>query len=259
MLVSRSRTADEGVPPPNLRVADMRNFCPNCGGQLQAEWQVCPACATPIERRAETAPVGTPAAPQRPSATPPPPGASLTDRMKHVWAEATGEEVCPGCHKTTGPPGALCPQCGSRYATPRVGLVGLGLGALGGLLLLIAYLTTGGLLETDRRESMSTVEAVGWLALVVGGGMFIYSIGRAGPERQSSCCGCSCALALIVLPTGALMLWSAGGPTLAALAIPAWIPLMWILDAGLVAGAVARGWARELTRPLLRMRPEEPG
>ena len=62
--------------------------------------------------------------------------------------------------------------------------------------------------------------------------------GRIGPERQASCCGCSCAVALLVVPVGAALLWAQGGPALAAVAVPAWVPLSWVA-AGLSAGVAA--------------------
>jgi hypothetical protein len=55
--------------------------------------------------------------------------------------------------------------------------------------------------------------------------------GRVGPAqpRQLSCCGCSCAVALLAVPSAGALLWVHGGPGLAALALPAWIPLSWAL------------------------------
>ena len=103
---------------------------------------------------------------------------------------------------------------------------------MGGVLLLVAFLTTGGLLEVDRSEGTSGVESFGWLLLVVGGGTFIYSLGRAGPEQQQACCGCTCAVAIIVLPSTGLALFAGGAPMIASVLTPVvlWVPLSWTLD-----------------------------
>ncbi len=65
---------------------------------------------------------------------------------------------------------------------------------------------------------------------IAGAGLAFYGLGRIGPAQQSSCCGCSCAVALVALPVGALVLWAEGGPAMAALVVPAWIPTVWALD-----------------------------
>lgn len=124
-------------------------------------------------------------------------------------------------------------------------MVGLGIAAFGALCLAVALVSTGGLLESSRFGSSGggNVEGVGWLALLVGGGLFVYGTGRVGPEQQQSCCGCSCAVALLALPVGLFWLWSAGGPALAALAIPAWVPLVWLLDFATAASVRLRGIA----------------
>jgi hypothetical protein len=124
--------------------------------------------------------------------------------------------------------------------------VGLAIGAIGGLCLLIAYVSTGGLFEGNRFDS-SPFEGIGAVALVVGGGMFIYSVGRAGPERQSSCCGCSCALLLVTLPGAALYFWTVGGPAASALVLPAAVPLIWLFDAGAVLAWLFLSLLRELS------------
>lgn len=232
----------------------MSSYCAQCGQGLSPEWRVCPNCGTAVPSAEQApAPLATEAQPTRvetPSPAPPP-GAPLKDRLEHLWNQASGATQCPGCQRAVGAPGALCPYCGSRFPSPRVGLVGLAIAAVGGLLLLIAYATTGGLLEDNRFESASPVEGMGWLALIVGGGMFIYSVGRSGPQRQSSCCGCSCVVLVIAFPTAALILGSVGGPGMAALVLPGAIPLIWILDGAVVVGWLLRGAMRELARSLM--------
>lgn len=230
----------------------MGNFCSECGGTLSSEWKVCPSCGTHIPQT--KVPVGDPnpqaEKPQPTDTETPPPavGAPLLQRLEYHWNQASGQTQCPGCQRSTGAPGALCPHCGSRFPSPRAGLVGLGVGALGALFLLVSYLATGGLLETNRREGMSTIEGLGWVTLLIGGATFVYSVGRAGPQRQSSCCGCSCAVAALVVPTTALVLYSAGGPGLAAVLVPAWVAFIWTVDAALVVGSLARRVFVELTR-----------
>ena len=66
--------------------------------------------------------------------------------------------------------------------------------------------------------------------------------GRIGPAqpRQLSCCGCSCVVVLLVLPSAGALLWMHGGPTMAALALPAWIPLSWAMHGcGVLAARLA--------------------
>jgi hypothetical protein len=81
-------------------------------------------------------------------------------------------------------------------------------------------------------------EAVAGVFAVIGIGAAIGALamgsrwrGRVGPAqpRQLSCCGCSCAVALLVLPTAGTLLWMQGGPGLAALALPAWVPMSWAI------------------------------
>jgi RNA polymerase subunit RPABC4/transcription elongation factor Spt4 len=216
----------------------MANYCRNCAQALEPSWRACPNCGTEVEPSTEGG--GTkeegPSGAHGPRL---PPDASLSDRVSYAWAQASGPVECPGCHQTTGMAGALCPECGSRYPSPRTGMVGSGIAAFGGLLLLIALIGTGGLLQED----VGGVESVGWLLLVVGIGMTIYSVGRVGPQRQASCCGCSCVIALLVLPAATLALWSAGGPLLAAIALPAWVPLIWLLEAAALTARFAGAWA----------------
>jgi RNA polymerase subunit RPABC4/transcription elongation factor Spt4 len=227
----------------------MSNFCAECGQAVEPEWRVCPACGTPIQGD-----VAQPAEPTTPPAvqpTPvkapaPPQGAPLSDRLQHLWNQASGPTKCPGCQRSMGTPGALCPYCGSRFPSPRVGLIGIGVAAIGGVLLLVAFISTGGLLETHRRDGSSTIEGLGWLALIAGVVMFVYSVGRSGPQRQASCCGCSCVVAAVLLPGVVLAFWSAGGPAMAGLGVVAWAPLIWTLDAGLIGGWLAWGVTREL-------------
>ena len=230
----------------------MAKFCSECGDPLAEDWRVCPRCETPIANPRSPAlaarELDEPSAPVEVSPPPQQDDATLFQRLEYHWNQTSGPTECPGCQRATGPPGALCPFCGSRFPSPKVGLVGLGLAALGGFLLLIAYLATGGLLETDRRNGSSPVEAVGWLTLLIGGAIFVYSVGRSGPQRQASCCGCSCVVAALALPSTALLLYAAGGPSAAALALPVWIPLVWVLDAAWVAGWLGRRAAVELAR-----------
>ena len=159
-------------------------------------------------------------------------GPTLGEQLGKAWAQAGGQVGCPGCQTTTGSPGALCPSCGSRYPSPRGAMVGIAAALLGSLFLLIAYIATGHLLHSkaNGHTDVGTLETLGWLLGIVGVGMVVYSVGRSGPQKQTSCCGCSCAVALIVIPAAGWVLWTAGGPLLAAVVIPAWVPLSWILE-----------------------------
>ena len=156
-------------------------------------------------------------------------------QIKSIWAEAAGNTDCPGCRKTSGAPGALCPACGSRYPSPRAAVAGAIAVGVGGVLLLLALAIQGGL-GGGSSGDIGSLEGFGWL-LVIGGfiGVF-YSVGRSGPERQSSCCGCSCLVLVLALPAGALLMWNAGGPLMAASAIPLAFPLVWCLDASATIG-----------------------
>src|SRR3954447_15939901 len=132
---------------------------------------------------------------------------------------------CPGCLRTTGPPGALCPYCGSEYPDAAAGstaavlwvvaVVGIGLALL-----------LGGLSET----AAGFIGLIGVIALLGAISMSSQSRGRVGPvgPRQPSCCGCSCVVALVAVPSLGALLWSHGGPAFVAVALPAWIPLSWL-------------------------------
>lgn len=238
----------------------MANFCPNCGEQLQADWRACPKCGQGVEPAAEApapeAPTSKPAekqsaliVPDRARETQPlPQGATLGDRIQHAWEQATGPMVCPGCQQTRGVAGALCPACGSRYPSHRTAMIGGGVAALGGFLLLISLIATGGLLKSETEGGSGSLEGIGWLLLIVGIGMGVYGMGRAGPAQQQSCCGCSCAIAILLVPATAALLWSTGGPFLAPAAIPMWIPLSWTLDVAIRSGAFMAVWLGRLMR-----------
>jgi hypothetical protein len=133
---------------------------------------------------------------------------------------------CPGCRRTTGPPGALCPYCGSVYPDPEAG-------AMRAVLWVVAAVGIGlALLVAGLSEAVAGVFAVIGIGAAIGAlAMGSRWRGRVGPAqpRQLSCCGCSCAVALLVLPTAGVLLWMQGGPGLAALALPAWGPLSWAI------------------------------
>jgi len=78
--------------------------------------------------------------------------------------------------------------------------------------------------------TMAVDVGTGILIGIVGGGLAVYGLGRIGPEQQAACCGCSCVVALIALPVSGLVFWGLGGPLEAFAAIPAWIPLLRLLD-----------------------------
>jgi hypothetical protein len=139
-----------------------------------------------------------------------------------------GNPRCPGCRRTIGPPGALCPYCGSVYPNPEAGAIRavlFGVAAVGiGLALLI--------------QGVSGAVAAVFAVIGIGALIGAFAIGpqwkgRIGPAqpRQLSCCGCSCVVALLVLPSAGALLWMHGGPAMAALAVPAWIPLSWAIHA----------------------------
>ena len=238
----------------------MANYCEQCGSELGFDAQYCGECGEPVDGFALGGP-GTPAPlPSTPPPPPPPPApvpsekksvlADVTrgeggdelpagQQLKLLWASAAGPTDCPGCKTTQGPPGAICPACGSRYPSPKAGLVGIVLFALGALLLLLALIVNGGLLQETSSGASKTsgLEGVGWFALIAGLVGLFYSVGRNGPKSQTSCCGCSCVVVILVLPAAGIGLWAASGPVLAAAVIPAAIPIMWILD-----GATVLAW-----------------
>ncbi len=131
----------------------------------------------------------------------------------------SGWVLCPGCRQRSGPPGALCPDCGSRLPQPQKAesagallAIGLVVGAIGYAI----YAASG------HGSFGAVVLLIGIIVFGVGLAQGSDVAGRIGPERQASCCGCSCAVALLVVPVGAALLWTQGGPALAALAVPAW-------------------------------------
>ncbi len=139
--------------------------------------------------------------------------------------DAPGLVLCHGCRQMSGPPGALCPGCGSRLRDPSAREPALAAGAIGLALVGIAIA-----LQNAAEGVASVVGVIGFLALIGAAVLGAQAAGRVGPQRQASCCGCSCAVALLVVPTSALLLFSQGGPALAALALPAWLPLSWGLE-----------------------------
>jgi len=92
------------------------------------------------------------------------------------------------------------------------------------------------------------IGVIGFLGLLAAGAGFSESLPRVGPaqaKQSASCCGCSCVVALLVIPAGALALWSSAGPEYALLAFPAWVPLVRLMDAG---GRLS-SWLVERTGP----------
>lgn len=84
------------------------------------------------------------------------------------------------------------------------------------------------------------VGVIGLLGLLVAGVTFSESLPRVGPQQPkqaASCCGCSCAIAVLLIPASALALWSAAGPEYAVLALPAWVPLVRLMDAAARLGS----------------------
>src|SRR4051794_8046447 len=142
---------------------------------------------------------------------------------------------CPGCLRTTGPPGALCPYCGSKYPDPAAGSTAAVLWVVAAVGIGLALLL-GGLSET----AAGFVGLIGVIALFGAISTSSQARGRVGPvnPRQASCCGCSCVVALVAVPSLGALLWSQGGPALAALAIPAWVPVSWAIRGGDVLAAV---------------------
>jgi zinc ribbon protein len=222
----RDATAAE-APPKNREeptTGRQLNRCPTCQTINLSEASRCKKCGTAlvvadegdepegavleVPRKVESATHET--------ASPTPAGLGLIE--------------CPGCHSTRGMPGALCPSCGSRYPSPGMVEWAVGVAAIGGFLLLVALIAKGHLLNTDDSGFFATVEGLGWLGVIAAVALAVYGSGRVGPEQQSSCCGCSCVVALILLPAAGAALWGHGGPLMACLAIPAWLPLVRVID-----------------------------
>lgn len=204
---------------------DSPKFCSKCGHQLELAGPYCANCGAQVtERRAgQTEP--------RVSVEP----ASNTE---------TGAQSnlvpCPGCVQTMGVPGALCPACGSRYGNPAMKEPAQALAVVGAVLIGIALLVNGA-----SSDAAGWIGGIGFLALIGAGAAYASYSGRVGPQQQKgSCCGCSCAVALLVIPAAGLALWSRGGPEMAALALPAWLPISWAIEIGERA---ARGALERIT------------
>src|SRR4051794_17903287 len=103
------------------------------------------------------------------------------------------EPRCPGCLRTTGPPGALCPYCGSQYPDPNARATATVLGVVAILGIGLAVVTSG-LSDTVA----GVLGVIGVLALLAAISSSSRARGRIGPAhpRQASCCGCSCVVAL---------------------------------------------------------------
>ena len=157
-----------------------------------------------------------------------------------------GWVLCPGCRQRSGPPGALCPDCGSRLPQPQKAesagallAIGLVVGAIGYAI----YAASG------HGSFGAVVLLIGIIVFGVGLAQGSDVAGRIGPERQASCCGCSCAVALLVVPVGAALLWMQGGPALAALAVPAWVPASWAMAQATRLGFAIRSFANRCIWP----------
>src|SRR5436190_22997097 len=103
---------------------------------------------------------------------------------------------CPGCLRSSGPPGALCPYCGSTYPDPGAGSAAAFLGVVAAVGIGLALLLQG------ASESVAGVFGVIGVGALIGAfAMGSRAKGHVGPvyPRQTSCCGCSCLVALAVL------------------------------------------------------------
>lgn len=184
------------------------SFCSHCGHRLTASDRFCPNCGVAITPRQQQ-----PAAILGPAADEP------------ATSPSGGIVQCHGCGAHWGAPGALCPGCGSRLRDPSAKGGAIGLGIVGavliGLAIAVQYVSEG---------VAGVIGVIGFLSLLGAGVMASQYFGRVGPEKQQSCCGCTCAVALLVLPAAGSVLWIEGDPLLAALVIPAWIPLSWAAD-----------------------------
>src|SRR5436190_20555336 len=142
---------------------------------------------------------------------------------------------CPGCLRSTGPPGALCPFCGSRYPDRSARATAAGLGIIGTAGIGLALLLSG---VSDTVAGIFGL--IGILSLIGAASMASQARGRVGPAqpRQTSCCGCSYVVAIVAVTSLGALLWHQGGPALAAAAAPAWVPLSWLM----------RGWERLAAR-----------
>ena len=234
----------------------MPSFCDQCGAELGPDANYCGECGEqvwgfvhsttgrPGDQRA-TQPSST-SGPPKPKPDPEdqpsamatskqdPADLTLRQKLSIAMDEGLSPVDCPGCKTTAGSPSDICPACGSRYPNPLVGLLGAGLFLVGFLLLMMALVIYGGLFESNQANGL---ESIGAITLVIGIALVFYSNGRNGPKQPTSCCGCSCAVIAIVLPSLAAGLWTTGGPMLAAAAVPLAIPAIHVMDA-----VAALGW-----------------
>lgn len=196
-------------------MAEQPKFCPSCGHRLDLGGRFCPNCGARVTQH--------------------PVAASRSGPEAEAAAAPSNLVPCPGCVQTWGVPGALCPACGSRFGNPAMKQPAQALGIAGAVLFGIALL-----INDASSDAAGIVGGIGLLALIGAGGAWASYTGRVGPQPQKgSCCGCSCAVALLVIPAAGLVLWSRGGAEMAALALPAWLPIAWALDTGERA---ARAW-----------------
>lgn len=203
------------------------NFCPGCGQQREQAGQFCPNCGSRVKERPdastgaqiEVGPVGAKSPPQA------------------NWLP------CPGCVQTKGPPGAICPNCGSRFPNPSMKEPAQGLAVLGVVLILLAVAING-----VSEDAATWIGVIGVLSLIGAGAAWGSYSGRVGPQpEKGSCCGCSCLVLVLAIPLAGLLLWSKGGPELAILALPVGPPIIWVLDR---ADRLASSAGRKLRRAL---------
>jgi hypothetical protein len=188
--------------------------CSSCGEGVDRDSRFCKNCGTAIDWSTAAGPAAPPIATEPVVAPAPAPSTGTPATF-----------LCPGCKAYYGPAGALCPHCGSKLPVPGSKDDAIVLATLGGAVFVI-----GLLVSIFSSEVGEVIAALGLLGLIGAAVIGVGSSGRVGPEQKSSCCGCSCVVMLLVIPAASLALWHHGGPLLAALAVPAWIPLSWLAE-----------------------------
>jgi hypothetical protein len=188
--------------------------CSSCGEAVSRDARFCKSCGAAIDWSAVAPRTATPIPTEPVLAPGPAPGSG-----------ADSSFLCPGCRTYYGPAGALCPHCGSKLPAPGNTDTAAAVAAVSAAVLVIGLLIS--IFDSDVGNPIAGLGVLGLIAAAVIG---VGSSGRVGPEQKSSCCGCSCVVLLLVLPTTGLLLWDHAGPAAALLAIPVWIPLSWLAE-----------------------------
>ncbi len=144
-------------------------------------------------------------------------------------AQEPGWVLCPGCRQRSGPPGALCPGCGSKLPQPQKAESAGALLAIGVVVGLVGYAIYA---ATGHGGFGALVTVIGVIAFGVGLAQGKDVAVASAPSDSRLAAAAAAWWRSWWCLSGAALLWSQGGPAMAALALPVWVPLSWAVELG---------------------------